>query len=245
MTLATFPWGRSDFLYKTESKDRKWKKQKTFLKPWFELTSSRKGFPAPASGLCGDPAEELTPSPPTHPQLRPWGGMQCKTHSGPSEAHAWESVEHTEVPAQQIHAGLGGTIPTLQTWMQWLFQEPEMWKPQHSFAPGCRTSRTQTFQPEHTSQLPVVKFHMFENSSSPVGDVTFHANFMPLFSYEHTCNPPWLTGKASWLTAGRLLTVHHSKRRGMCNEIIKSRRKTYLEPASDHRWVLLGKRRCV
>ena len=125
------------------------------------------------------------------------------------------------------------------------FQEPEMWKPQHSFTPGCRTSRTQTLQPEHTSQLPVVKFHMFENSSSPVGDVTFHANFMPLFSYEHTCNPPWLTGKASWLTAGRLLTVHHSKRRGMCNEIIKSRRKTYLEPASDHRWVLLGKRRCV
>ena len=42
----------------------------------------------------------------------PPGGTQCETHSGPNEAHAWESVEHTEVPAQQIHAGLGGTVPT-------------------------------------------------------------------------------------------------------------------------------------
>ena len=180
----------------------------------------------------------------------------------------WESVEHTEAPAQQTHTGLEGLLGTISSLGSCTTQSSRAGWNLDTVSPSrardvkatrvCFLVAAELPEPKDsglsTSQLPVMKFCMLKYSSSCVWDVTFHANFMPLFNYGHKPNPPWLTGKASrlWLTgkasrktAVNLLTVHLGQRGEMYNEIIKSRRKTYLEPASNHRWVLRGKRRCV
>ena len=119
--------------------------------------------------------------------------MQSKTKG----VRTLTGEEHTEVLAQEICVGHqapshpGAAPHTVASGLGWGPMEPIRSQGRESsisflvvMGPAePRETRRSMKEP------PVVEFCMFKHSPSYAGEVTFRANFLPLFGYEHIPNP--------------------------------------------------------
>lgn len=116
-----------------------------------------------------------------------------------------------------------------------------MWKPQHSFL------RRRIPEPKHSSlthitaaccEIPYVQKFI----KSLLEMLLFMLILCHSFSYGHTPQSPWINWNGKLADISKVI-ITASKRRGMCNEIIKSRRNLF--GASIWSSLSPWKRRCL